>query len=121
MRMLTLTGVAICLALTAIEGRADEGDSDLAVVTPELPRPETSPTGLQDVPDTPPRRIGELDWHTSYTAAFKQARTEQKMLFLFFRDEQNPRIADIYEQEVLNHADLAEPLADVVRVVLPLD
>lgn len=121
MRMILLTGFALFLSLAAHPVRADEADSDLAVTTPELPSRETSPTGLQDVPDTPPRRIGELEWQTSYTAAFKQASTEKKMLFLFFRDEQNPRLADIYEKEVLADKDLADLLDEVVRVVLPLD
>jgi len=67
------------------------------------------------------RLIGRLDWHTDYAEAYRQAQDERKMLLLFFRDEADPRIADIYERDVLSSDELAEPLTGVVRVVLPQD
>src|SRR5262245_58376427 len=48
------------------------------------------------------RLIGGLDWHTNYSEAYRQAQDERKMLFLFFRDEADPRIADNYERDVLS-------------------
>lgn len=121
MRMQTLTGIVLLLALTPFSVRADDDSPDLAIVTPDLQVPETSLDDLQDVESAQTRRIGELDWYTSYSPAFKQARDERKELFILFRDEQNPRIADIYENEVLSSPDLVGPLSEVVRVVLPLD
>ncbi len=69
----------------------------------------------------PPRQIGALDWHADYSAAYRQARDERKMLLLFFRDQANPRLADFYEHDVLAADELREALEKVVRVVLPLD
>jgi hypothetical protein len=87
--------------------------------------PETGSLPEQESPSqfaaAPARRIGSLDWHTDYTAAYRQGRDERKMLLLFFRDEASPRIADIYEQDVLAADELREALEKVVRVVLPLD
>src|SRR5262249_33476043 len=67
------------------------------------------------------RKIGKLDWHIDYSEAYRQARDEKKMLVLCFRDETNPRLADVYERDVLASDDMKEPLTRVVRVVLPLD
>ena len=67
------------------------------------------------------RKIGELEWHTNYAEAYRQAREERKMLLIFFRNEARPRVADFYERDILTNAELREPLAKVVRVVLPLD
>jgi hypothetical protein len=121
MRMQSLTGIALLFALAPFPARADDNSPDLVVVTPELQVPE-NPLGERLAgAKSPMRTIGALEWHTSYSAAFKQATAEKKQLFLFFRDEKNPRLADLYEKEVLGSQDLAEPLAEVVRVVLPLD
>jgi hypothetical protein len=120
--MQTLTGIALFLAMAATQARADEQQSDLAIATPDFHVPEMSQDRSESgVIESPPRRIGELDWHTNYSAAYKQARDEQKMMFILFRDEQKPRIADIYENEVLASADLQDSLSEVVRVVLPLN
>lgn len=67
------------------------------------------------------RTIGNLSWHTSYSAAYREARDQRKMLFLLFRDNAKPRVADAYETSVLAHKDLEKTLSGVVRVVLPLD
>lgn len=66
------------------------------------------------------RLIGELDWHTDYTSAYRQAQTEGKMLLVLFRDEEHSRIADIYEKDVLASPELRESLSGVVRVAIPL-
>jgi hypothetical protein len=68
-----------------------------------------------------PRTIGRLSWHTSYSAAYRKARDERRMLFLLFRDDAKPRVADAYESNVLAQQDLEGPLSEVVRVVLPLN
>jgi hypothetical protein len=125
--MQTLTGIALLLALTPFDVRADDerpDPPDLAIAIPNVHVPETLLRDAEEAAKAPMRSIGELEWHTSYTAAFKQAREEKKQLFLLFRDEQsseNSRIVDIYENEVLASPDLVEPLSEVVRVVLPLD
>jgi hypothetical protein len=67
------------------------------------------------------RKIGELEWHTDYSEAYRQARDERKMLLILFRNEAHPRIADSYERDVLTKGELRESLSRVVRVVLPLD
>jgi len=67
------------------------------------------------------RKIGELTWHTDYASAYEAARQAKKMLFIFFRDESRPHIADSYERDVLSHTQLRERLNGVVRVVLPTD
>ena len=50
--------------------------------------------------------IGALDWHTDYSAAYRQAQDERRMLFVVFRDEANSRIADIYERDVLSNREM---------------
>lgn len=67
------------------------------------------------------RMIGDLNWHTDYATAYRRAQTERKMLFIFFRDERDPFIADVYEHDVLSNFELREPLSGVVRVILPLN
>ena len=67
------------------------------------------------------RTIGKLEWHADYSAAYREAREARKMLFVFFRDEDHPRIADFYEHDVLANSDMHEALSKVVRVVVPLD
>ena len=64
------------------------------------------------------RQIGELPWHTDYSAAYRQARDEHKQLLLFFRDELDLLAAGKFEQDVLAAAELKEPLNNVVRVLL---
>lgn len=119
MRKQTLTGFALCLALVASSARADE--SDLAAATPDMKVPEMSPGMFTETSESHIRKIGDLDWYTNYSTAYKKARDERKMLFIFFRDEHKPQLADLYLNEVLPNADLVEPLSEVVRVVVPLD
>ncbi len=116
---LSLT-IAFPLSASAQESRA------IALVT----APDFDLARLVTIPDlngwlrmlSPIRRtIGALDWHTDYSAAYRQARDEKKMLFACFRDESQPQLADIYERDVLASEELLEPLSKVVRVVLPLD
>lgn len=65
------------------------------------------------------RQIGDLHWHTSYSAAYKQAKEDKKQLVMFFRDELDLLTAGQFEQEVLAKPELKEPLDKVVRLVLP--
>jgi hypothetical protein len=122
MQILTAMGMSLALALAVARAEDAKADAkaDPTSEIPEIKVPETPLEPAED-PASPPRRIGELDWHTSYSVAYKQARDERKILFLFFRDEREPRLADIYEREVLQSSELADALPEVVRVVLPLD
>ncbi len=120
MRKHTLTALAFCTLLSAGLARADEDATDLAVDAPELLAPDVSRPPTVPLPVSY-RRIGEHDWHVDYSDAYRQARAERKMLLLLFRNDHEPRLADIYEREVLSHADLHDALGDIVRVVLPLD
>lgn len=88
----------------------------------ELTKFEASPDSAAVPLEIPAemRTIGKLDWHVDYAAAYREAQTERKMLFIFFRDEAHPRIADFYEHDVLANHELVEPLKAVVRVVVPL-
>lgn len=121
MRKQTLTGWTLLAALTAVPAWADDLGTETAVAVREDLVPETRPEPLSLPIEPAMRRIGELDWHTSYVDAYRQAREERKMLFLLFRDAQNPRLTDSYEKEVLSSAELVRTLSDVVRVVLPMD
>jgi hypothetical protein len=120
--------IALVLSLVlAAPAAAQDDDESPSVVT------ETAETELTERGEIPggadlvrlllpgQRLIGDLDWHTDYSAAYRQAQDERKMLFIVFRDEANPRIADIYERDILSSDELADSLAKVVRVVLPLD
>ncbi len=64
--------------------------------------------------------IGGLSWHTDYYTAYRQAVSEQKLLFLFFRDETQPHVTESYANDVLASPKLHESLARYVRVVLPV-
>lgn len=112
------------LLLSARVGLADSERPDPDAVESEngLADLGTAPDGtaLVETLSLRHRSIGELDWHTDYASAYRQAREEGKMLFVFFRDDEHPRIADIYEKDVLASRELAEPLSATVRVVLPL-
>lgn len=114
-------GLALGLAVfpfssSADEGRASAATSDLKGDIDAAPG-DLLPAGE---PGTQ-RMIGRLPWHTSYSAAYREARARGRMLFLLFRDDHKPRIADAYESSVLAHEELERPLSEVVRVVLPLD
>ena len=85
---------------------------------------------LDPVPDLPAlpeavqfkgRTIGKLEWHTNYSTAYREAREGHKLLFVVFRDESHPRIADFYEHDVLAQSEMHDALSAVVRVVVPLD
>src|SRR5262245_51302799 len=110
------------IALSGALSRADE-KSDAVPLNPapltEFPETEVIPDAaeLSRLLSPEVRKIGGLDWHVDYSEAYRQARDEKKLLLLFFRDEANPRIADIYERDVLASDELKEPLAKVVRVV----
>lgn len=113
-------GLALGTAFSPLSLLAEEGDAaasrDLKTDIDSAPGDLTT-AGELDIE----RTIGNLPWHTSYSAAYRKARAQRKMLFLMFRDDQKPRIADAYETSVLAHEDLERPLSNVVRVVLPLD
>ena len=103
---------------------------DLPAQTPDAEVSDAEVSELEPVPDSPAlpeslpfegRTIGNLEWHTNYSAAYREAREARKTLFVFFRDDRHPRIADLYEHDILAHADAHDALSKVVRVVVPLD
>ena len=92
--------------------------------------PDVELTGFGAIPDETSlplripaemRTIGKLDWHVDYAAGYREAREARKMLFVFFRDDAHPRVAEFYENDVLSNSELAESLSSVVRVVVPLN
>ena len=114
----------VSLALAAHGSSAETEARSVSAATPagELTDAGNVPEGSQlGLPIPGDRTIGELTWHTDYASAYRRAREAKKMLFIFFRDEEHPRIADIYENDVLAREELREPLSDFVRVVIPLD
>ena len=64
------------------------------------------------------RQIGTLWWHTDYAAAYKEARRNNKSLFIFFRDENESAAADAYESRVLAAEELIGDFSRYVRAVL---
>ncbi|MSR57367.1 MAG: CAP domain-containing protein [Planctomycetaceae bacterium] len=118
---LALSRLAMFLALAAQPLWAD--DQADPIETSENPANAEAVSEPQAAEPQGPvqRQIGGLDWHTDYAAAYKAARDDRKMLFILFRDERQPRIAQRFEQEVLAHRDLHGPLSQTVRVVLPVD
>jgi len=66
-------------------------------------------------------QIGQLNWHTDYFKAYRQAADEKKMLFVFFHDATQPNVTEGYKNSVLAADDLQEPLTDYVRLLLPVD
>jgi hypothetical protein len=117
----------LAFALPTAQGNSNADDDSETFV---LAAPDSDFTETGEIPDremlarwlSPDgRKIGDLEWHTDYTQAYRQARDERKMLLIFFRNEANSRIAGFYERDVLTSAELRESLSRVVRVVLPLD
>jgi hypothetical protein len=115
--------ISLVPSLTLAPARADEQPEQGKKVAATIPEADLPPDAeLQArLLAAPMRKIGAHDWHTDYSAAYRQAREERKMLLLFFRDEAQPRIADIFERDILAGDELRDPLEKVVRVVLPLD
>jgi hypothetical protein len=70
--------------------------------------------------DAAVRTIGELSWHTDYSAAFRDAEAQHRMLLVFFRDEERPAASDKFEKNVLSNKQLNDELIEYVRLVLPL-
>lgn len=110
-----------CLFALSLVGRSVFGvepePRSLAKNAPD----QVPPVGRVAVSGEAERKIGELTWHTDYAAAYQEAQHEKKMLFIFFRDESRPHVANSYEHDVLAQAELLEPLKKVTRAVLPLD
>ena len=122
LRALTLSLVS-SLAFAAARADDEREPSKTVSTVASIPEAATLPDSESParLATSPSRKIGTLDWHTDYSAAYRQARDERKMLLLFFRDDANPRIADFYEHDVLAADELREALEKVVRVVLPVD
>lgn len=121
---LTLSGVLFPSPLWA-----DPAETEVAASPEAGASPEIDLAGVNAIPDvstlplripTEMRTIGKLDWHVDYASAYREAREDRKMLFVFFRDDERPRIADFYESDVLASGELAGLLGSVVRVVVPL-
>ncbi|MAT16373.1 MAG: hypothetical protein CMJ46_14010 [Planctomyces sp.] len=80
-----------------------------------------TPTQAERLPEeTTLRQIGELDWHTDYVAAYKEAnRNKQELLICF--EHQSPEQQTRFEQNVLSSAAFKEELGGFVRAILPLN
>src|SRR6516165_9586579 len=104
--------LALPLPLTRAEEKADAVPLNPTPLV-EFPEAEAIPdaAALSRILSPEVRKIGGLDWHIDYSEAYRQARDEKKMLLLFFRDEASPRIADIYERDVLASDELKDPLS----------
>lgn len=66
------------------------------------------------------RKIGKLDWHTDYSAAYEAARAGKKMLLIVFHDDRQRQTANSFETSVLAQPSLQRQLNNVVRVSLPM-
>lgn len=98
-------------------------DAAAAKATPTA-KPEATPQA-QPAPvataAAPTRKIGKLDWHTDYVAAYDAARTGRKMLFIVFRDDRQKEQANAFERNVLASPAISAWLNTAVRVTLPLN
>lgn len=110
-----------CLLAVALIGRSVFGvEPESSALAKNVPN-AIPPASRVPTTDSTERKIGELVWHTDYATAYEEARQSKKMLFIFFRDENRPHVADSYERDVLAQSQLHDKLDKVVRVVLPLD
>ncbi|MBI3864092.1 MAG: hypothetical protein HY290_19590 [Planctomycetia bacterium] len=118
-----LCALALTSPLSASRLSADPPQEEV-VATPDIEL-----TGFGTIPEDAAlplkipaemRMIGKLEWHVDYAAAYRAAREERKMLFVFFRDDDHPRIADIYENDVLASSEMTGALEKVVRAAVPL-
>lgn len=119
-------------APAATDVKKDAPAKPAAPVTKSAPASKATPTAkTESTPKTQPapvakvaapmRKIGQLDWHTDYVAAYDAARTARKMLFIVFRDERQKEQANAFERNVLASPSIANWLNTAVRVTLPLN
>lgn len=71
--------------------------------------------------DAPLVRLGELDWHTNYSAAYAQAQEEKKQLFIYFFDPRQSNVTNDYRRNVLARPELKPALDKVVRALVSLE
>jgi len=116
-----LIASTLSLVLATRPLSADPQPDSTPVAGPSEADPTPDAPALPEAPPVEVRTIGKLEWHIDYSAAYHEAREARKMLFVFFRDESRPRIADLYEHDILSHGDTHEALSAVVRVTVPLD
>lgn len=119
-RLVTWTGCIAWCAMAAVAAPAE----DAKPVDEAKPAADAQPVeNIQPATEVKPapvmRQVGDLPWHTDYSAAYRQAKDEHKQLLMFFRDEKDLLTAGKLEQEVLAKPELKEPLEHFVRVVLP--
>lgn len=122
MRHTTYCGIlSVCLA-------AQVGFAAESKVDSPTPKPATQSEAIAATPApavaTPPverRNLGGIEWHTNYAAAYQQAQTEKKMLFIYFRDNRDLNLVNSFESDVLSKPELHPSLKSVVPVVLGMD
>lgn len=128
--MKSLTKCALIASTLSVVLAAKSLPADPLLQASLVLTPDADLSELGVIPDAPAlpeskpfegRTIGKLEWHTDYSAAYHEAGEARKMLFIFFRDDVHPRIADFYEHDVLAHNDTHDALSKVVRVVVPLN
>lgn len=92
---------------------ADEKQAEPSVKDADKP---TAAPPAKPAPEV--RKIGDLPWHTDYSAAYLQAVAEHKQMLMFFRSDKDLLTAGQLEQNVLSRPELRDPLSKFVRVVL---
>lgn len=123
-RLVTWTGCLTWCAMAALTVAADDAKPAAETKAVDEAQPaETKPEEAKPAAEVkaPPvtRPIGDLPWHTDYSAAYRQAKDEHKQLLMFFRDEKDLLTAGQLEQNVLAKPELKEVLEKFVRVMLP--
>jgi len=82
-----------------------------ALLAADVPQASALPPQTEIIP------AANLTWHDDYSAAYQAAKTEQKQLFIVFK---NADMAD-FEKTALRNEKLLPLLNKLVRVMLPLD
>lgn len=68
-----------------------------------------------------PALAGEIAWQTDYGRAVGAAESQRRMLFIFFYDPSDQRLAPHFEKQVLGEAEVAGRLHNYVCLKLPRD
>ncbi len=68
-----------------------------------------------------PAPVPELNWHTDYSEAMREAKDEKKMLFVFFHDKAQTAARRGFEEGVLRDARIVEKLSRYTVATLPTD
>lgn len=115
-------GVPVSTPTVASEKGVDASKTDApaaAEIVEAVPPSVSGPEERAAAPVT--RQIGSKAWHTDYTAAYREALREKKMLLLYFHDVAKTNVHVRFESDILASNDLARPLQSFVCCTLPVD